>query len=153
MPNFMGLFKDEVRRLARKEVKSTLERMRKDQAELRRYIAELKRKVAKLETENRRLSRTTVSGRAAKGEEESPDEADRMRTTGKAIFRLRTKLGLTQAQLAKLLGVSAQSVYQWERKGTRLRLRSATKAALAEVRKFGVREARKQLDSMGKKKK
>ena len=40
--------------------------------------------------------------------------------TGKGFKRMRRQLGLTQVQLAKRLGVSANSVARWERSERRI---------------------------------
>ena len=67
------------------------------------------------------------------------------RISSKMIKRMRDRLGLTQAALADLLGVSAQTVYQWERKNGPLQLRGRTRAAVVEVRSLGKREAMRRL--------
>ncbi len=145
MPNFVSAFKEEVRRLARKEVKDGTGKAHKFQAEMRRTLASLKRRVAKLETENRRLARATA-GLKEQEAVASEDKADRLRISSTTIRTLRDRLRLTQADFAKLVGVSAQSIYQWERKGGRLRLRSNTKKALYAIRGLGAREARRRLE-------
>ena len=144
----MNQFRQEVRRLARKEYRDTTVKLTKDVAALKRVIAEHKRRIASLERENRRLGRE-VGVRKAKVSSTSQEEAERMRTTGSIVRALRKRLGLTQVELARLLGVSGQSVYQWERKNDRLNFRGPTKIAFAEVRKLGVKEARKRLESLG----
>ncbi|MBP8132528.1 MAG: helix-turn-helix transcriptional regulator [Candidatus Hydrogenedentes bacterium] len=145
MANFATTFKEEIRRLARKEIKDNVGRLQKVQAELRRSVAALKRRIGKLETENRRLART-AAGSQEPASAQPEQKADRAIIRGKAILKLREKLRLTQAEFARLVGVSAQSVYQWERKGGRLRLRSATRAALLDIRNIGAREARSRLE-------
>ena len=87
---------------------------------------------------------------AATDEGEAGEEngAGRIRVSGKSIRKMRHKLGLTQGEFAQLLGVSGQSVYQWERKDGPLKLRSATRKAVAEARTWGVREARRRLEEM-----
>jgi len=47
------------------------------------------------------------------------------------------------------MGVSGQAVLNWERKGSRVRMRSANLAALAGIQKMGKREARRRLERMG----
>ena len=66
---------------------------------------------------------------------------------------LRKKLRLTQEGFGKLVGVSSQNVYQWERKNGAIRVREATKAAILAMRDFGVREAKTKLAGMEKGKK
>lgn len=58
---------------------------------------------------------------------------------------MRRKLGLSQESFAKLVGVSPNAVYQWERKSGMLRLRSKTHAAVMAARKLGSREAKAKL--------
>ncbi len=52
---------------------------------------------------------------------------------------LRKKLGLSAGDMARLLGVSAQSVYHWE--SGKSKPRAGQLAAIAQVRKLGKREA------------
>ena len=147
MPNYAKIFQDEVRRLARKELKSAFEKTVKDVVELRRAVSEVKRRIASLERETKRLSKEAE--RRASSAPAVPDKAvERARISGKTVRTMRQKLGLTQAEFAQLLGVSAQSVYQWERHDEWLQLRGATKKALVEARGLGVREARRRLEAM-----
>ena len=57
-----------------------------------------------------------------------------IRPTGKSVARLRKRLGLSVAELADALGVSVSSVYRWESTAGRLRLRTGTLRALADLR-------------------
>jgi len=58
---------------------------------------------------------------------------------------MRTKLGLTQAQFGKLLGVSSLSVSKWERTQGTVTVRNRTLVALRRARGLGKREALKSL--------
>ncbi|MCE5327945.1 MAG: helix-turn-helix domain-containing protein [Planctomycetaceae bacterium] len=144
MPNIMKVLKEEITRLARKEMKAGVVPLQKENARLKRVAASLKRRVSALERQSRILNRHVATSPAAKG---SVDEKtlDRMRVTGKMMSRLREKLGLTQAMFGKLMGVSGQQVYQYERKSGSLRLRKETRAMLAKVRRMGKRDARQAL--------
>lgn len=51
---------------------------------------------------------------------------------------LRKKLGISAAEMGKLLGVSAQSVYHWETGKTKPR--ASQLAAISAVHKMGKRE-------------
>jgi len=64
-------------------------------------------------------------------------------------LRLRRRLDLTQVEFGRLMGVSGQAVLNWERKGSRVRMRSANLAALAGIQKMGKREARRRLEGLG----
>jgi len=139
MANIAQVLKEEISRISRKEAKKLLQKLQKDNARLKHDVAELKRRVANLERTNKKLVKVTEADK--KIASPSEDEIQGLRPTGAAIRRLRDKLNLTQGDLGILLGVTGQSVYQWERKGGKLRLRQTTLAALANVRKMGRREA------------
>ena len=145
MANFNKSFQDEVRRLARKEVKDDVFRLRKDSAELKRVIAQLRRQIARLDREKKRLSRTVAK---VQPELEAADKtpADRARISGKTIRTMRAKTGLTQAEFAELVGVSGQSVYQWERRDGQLKLRTAAKEGVLALKGVGTREAKRRLE-------
>lgn len=150
MANFIKLFQDEVRRLARKEAKDDVARLRKDNVELKRVLAQIRQRLAKLEQEKKRL--TKVVAKVQPVPAEAPDsEADRARISSKTIRTLRARLGLTQAELADLVGVSGQSVYQWERRDGQLQLRKATKKAVVALKTMGAREAKKRLAEIAEK--
>jgi uncharacterized Zn finger protein/DNA-binding XRE family transcriptional regulator len=57
----------------------------------------------------------------------------RVPQTGAAVARLRAELGLTRAELARLLGVSAASVGNWERAPGKLHLQDRTAEALRQA--------------------
>lgn len=145
MANFVKQFQDEVKRLARKETKSAVTQLNKDKAELRKSIAQLKRRIDALERQNKKITKVIpVESTEPAAVEQS--ELERSRITSRTVITLRNKLKLTQADLARLVDVSGQSVYQWERKGGPLRLRTATRQAILELKKIGIREARKRLE-------
>ena len=81
------------------------------------------------------------------------EEGKRARLTSKSIRSLRSKLGLSQASFAKLVGVTTHAVYLWENKEGALSLRDKTKAALLSVRGLGAREAKQKLAESGAKSK
>ncbi|NLX20537.1 MAG: helix-turn-helix domain-containing protein [Phycisphaerae bacterium] len=145
MPNIAQVLKDEIQRLAKKEIKTPTSQLRKGLVALKRSVADLKKRISELERENRRLTATT-----RKRQQQQPaapsDETASVWFTSKGIRSQRGKLGLSQADFAKLVGVSSLTVYQWERKEGKLTLRGPTKAALAGIRGIGVREARQRLE-------
>jgi len=75
-------------------------------------------------------------------------DVDKARITAKMIRSIRAKLNLSQAELAALLGVSGQSVYQWEHKEGRLRFHGSTRVAIETLRKMNWKEAQKQLEEV-----
>ena len=136
MPDIGALLKSEITRLSRKEAKSESDILRRASAQYRRDIAALKRQVADLQKVVNRLG-GAVAKAAPKLAAPAADSGTPTRFVPKGLTSMRKRLGLSQAELAHLLGVSGQSVYQWERGTTRPRaeplrkivaLRSVTKA-------------------------
>lgn len=152
MASLANLLKNEIQRLIRKEVTGTLRDLKKEAAGLRRTVAQQRKRIEALERGKARgAGKASVETPADVEHDAGPlgTVADRIRPTSRMIKGLRTKLGLTQAELAQLLGVSGQSVYQWERKDGAITLRSKTRRALVEVRGLGAREARRRLEAGG----
>lgn len=143
MPNIAAILKEEIVRLARKELRSELEGIKKASAQYRSDIAALKRRVADLEKQLARRVKKE-SGKEASAEETSV--ATRFRFSAKRLASQRQKLGLSAADMGALLGVSAQSVYHWEAGKTRPR--QSQLAAIAALRKLGKREAKARLESL-----
>ena len=76
------------------------------------------------------------------------DEVGKARIKAKMIRATRAKLGLSQADLAALLGVNGQTVYQWEHKEGRLNFRGNAKTAIVAVRKLERQEAQEKLAAL-----
>ena len=147
MPNIMKALKEEIGRVAKRELKKDLTRVRQDSIWLKKNVADLKRRLVVLERENRLLR--AKSTRLEKETTPPAENLQKMRVTGKMIRSLRTRLGIAQVEMGKLLGVSGQSVYQWERKDGRLRLRETTKTALQRIRQMGKREVQAEMEKLG----
>src|SRR4051812_4797674 len=104
MPNIASVFKAEITRLARKELRENNDGLKKAVATQRSEIAALKRRVQALEALVKRLARTEVArparGRvAATGEADAPEAGElRFRAAGMAANRKR--LGLSAADFA-----------------------------------------------------
>jgi DNA-binding transcriptional regulator YiaG len=79
--------------------------------------------------------------------EVAESELRRARLTPEAIRRLRTRLGVTQAQLAALLGVTGPAIAQWESGSSKPRGRN--QAALVALRKLGRRQVSRMLAARG----
>ena len=138
MPNIAVVLKQEIRRLARKEARAAnasnsavVAQLRKGSAALRKQLVELKREVTLL----RRALRQRGGAAAAAPQ----DEGSGLRFSAKGVASLRRRLGLSAADFARLAGVSAQSVYLWER-GQRPRAKQLE--AIAATRKLSAAAAR-----------
>lgn len=147
MPNLAKVLKDEIQRLARKETRAATARLRKDNTALKRVIADHKGRLAILEKDNRRLLSYMQESREG-SIKASDEEIQKARITAKMIRRLRDKFGLSQAELALLLNVNPQTVYQWEHREGRLSFRGDAKAAIIELRKLTAIEVASRLDAL-----
>ena len=146
MPNLAITFRQEITRLARREIRSQTQGLRKASARFRREIAELKRQVSELESEIARLERRI-------GKDVTPriTEADpaKVRFAAKGIISQRRNLGISAANYGKLIGVTGHTIYKWER-GTS-RPRRSRLSALASIRHLSKKEALARFEHMRKK--
>lgn len=140
MPNLASLLKSEILRLARKEVRTELDGLKKASSHYRSEIAQLKRRVDQLEKQQARVSKKVMKTPEST---ESQEGSPRLRFSAKRFAAQRQKLGLSAAQMGLLLGVSGQSIYHWE--AEKSRPRQAQLLAIAALRKLGKREAKKRL--------
>jgi len=140
MPNLNSVLKSEITRLARKEIRSSLDPVRKANAALRREVAELKRHIAALQRELK------VSSKPHRAETNASVEQRNTRFTAKGLKSLRARLGLSAADFGQLVGASGQSIYNWE--AGKAVPRASQQASLAAVRGLGKREAAKRLEAL-----
>ena len=139
MPNVQTVLKEEIARVARKEIKSAVGKLKEDNIALKRSVTALKRELASQEAELKRVRKLIGKSAAAATTAKTGDEQSEGRfwVTSNGIKSLRKKLRLTQAEFAELLGVSGQAVYQWEAKSGQLKVRSKTREAIIDIRKLG----------------
>lgn len=153
MPNLSHILKSEISRISRRETNASVKPLRSATFVLKRAIASLRKRIAVLESENKRLISLQHELQAEKADAQVAEVKDnKVRISSKSVRALRTKLGLSQDELAMLLGVSGQNVYLMEHKGGRLRLRTATMTKVLSLRGIGKREAAKRLEEMEAKK-
>ena len=133
--------KDEIRRLARKEIKAqtgstaqAVARYRREIASLKRQLREHEKKIAFLEAQERkRLGKPEVADHKNEGIRFSPQ----------SVKTQRKGTGLSAADYAKLVGVSAHTIYNWEQGKSRPRKEQF--ASLVALRGLGKREAQAKL--------
>ncbi|QDU32544.1 transcriptional repressor DicA [Poriferisphaera corsica] len=147
MPNIQQILKEEISRLARKEIKAqmsgTVKQValyRKEIVALKREVAGLQRQIASLEKSNKRMS-------TAKVETAADGQAAMKGISGKRIASKRKALEISAADFAKLVGASMQSVYFWEQ--GRTKPRNAQLVKLHEIMGIGKREANRRLEEIG----
>lgn len=142
MPNIAALLKDEIARIARKEVRAQTEDVRKASTQYRSHIASLRRRIDELERELKRVRKGAARTEPATAED--GDGSTHRRFSATRLAAQRKKLGLSAADFAALLGVSGQSVYKWEHGEARPRAKQLE--AIAELRGIGKREAAARLE-------
>jgi DNA-binding transcriptional regulator YiaG len=140
MGNLIHALRDEITRLAKKEVKGQITpfkaasaRYRREIAELKRVTSDLKKRLAYLEQQERKRAKKPPPPELAKGTRFAP----------KGLKSHRAKLGLSAEDYGLLAGVSGQMIYKYERGETKPR--RAQVAKLVAVRDLGKREARRRL--------
>ena len=136
MPNIASVFKSEIARVARKEVRSEIDSLCKASTVYRSEIAALKRRTQSLEQELRRIGKALPKP-AAKPEADPSDGTTRF--SAKGFATLRQRLGLSADDLGLLVGASSKSVYRWE--AGNVRPRGKHLPAIAALRTMGQKEA------------
>jgi len=142
MPKLATVLKDEITRLARKEVRAESLPMRKAAVQSRTDINALKRRVAALEKQVASLSKAAT----IKKTETASDPAT-IRFSAKGFGSLRRRLGLSATEMGFLLDASDQSIYKWER-GVRPRPNQMPK--IATLRKMSKQQVAELLKSLKK---
>lgn len=142
MTTFAASLKNEIARVARKQLRDELLGLRKGSANFRSEIAELKRRIKDLESQVKSLSRAAPQCIEVPHQDPavSRGKPGRKVVFGAAeLLALRKHLDFTQAQMATLLGVSSLSIYKWE--SGQVTPRAAQLEKILAIRKIGKREA------------
>src|ERR1041385_7077757 len=113
MTNIAAVLKEEISRISRREIRKQVQPVRKASATYRREIAALKRQVQELRRQAGALAKRAAT--VGDGNREVAS-AKPTRFVAKGLRSLRARLGLSASELARLMGVSDQSIYNWELK-------------------------------------
>jgi DNA-binding transcriptional regulator YiaG len=140
MPNVTAMLKSEIIKLAHKELSSQVREIKKVSVLNRRDIAALKQMITKLQQHVGRGNRIVAEKATAYSDSET---TTRIRFTANGLCSERKRLGLSADDYGKLVGVSAQSIYNWEGEVTRPRKKHVR--SIAAVRGIGKKEARARL--------
>jgi len=143
LPNIASVLKEEIARLVRRQLRSETEMLKKASSNYRADIAALKRRTEALEKQISRLERMVPKKAAPIANEESETK---LRFKPQGVRAQRARLDLSAPEMGALVGVSAQTIYNWEA-GTS-RPRAEQLALIATVRKMGKREVKARLDQM-----
>ncbi len=143
MPNIAAVLREEIVRLARKELRATVGPLKKRVAELTRSNAALKKTVPVLQREVARLSKE-AEARQIQSSRAGQKETKGTRIGPRSIQAQRMRLKLTRAEFGGLAGVSANTIYLWET--GEVSPRDKSRAVLVGLRKIGTREAKRLLE-------
>jgi len=136
--------KDEIRRLARKEIKAQTGKTARAVARYRRQIAALKRQIR--EQERRLASLQKQEQKRADSPHKSITPNGSMRFSARSVRAQRQRVALSAADYAQLVGVSPLTIYNWEH--GKSRPRNGQFESLVALRGIGKREARAKLKLM-----
>jgi DNA-binding transcriptional regulator YiaG len=145
MPNIASVLKDEIRRLAKREIKANTTPTKRAVAQYRRDIAKLKRQMT-AQAKEIGLLKAQEKKRLGQPEAKGDEELEGVRFSARSVKAQRKRLKLSAADYGKLVGVSGLSVYSWESGKSRPRQKQLT--ALVAVRGLGRREAVKKLEML-----
>ena len=171
MANLANALKEEISRLARKEIRQQTAETAKSAAKcerdivaLKRQIEDLQRKLSSPRTQDaptQTASKTKASKKTAPKKQDasaasaasaggdasaSGKQSSRARFSAKGLKANRERLGLSADNYGRLIGVSGLSIYNWEQE--KARPRESSIAALMTIRGIGKREAAKRLEAL-----
>lgn len=143
MPNIAVVLKEEILRLARKEVRTETLALKRASVQYRRDIAEMKRRLSDLQRRIGPLQKQVLKGAPAPV---APGQTNGARFTAKGLRSQRQRLGLSAANYGKLVGVTGQTIYSWEHEIARPRRQQV--ASLAALRRMGKKDAQAHLEQL-----
>jgi DNA-binding transcriptional regulator YiaG len=147
MPNVGAVIREEITRLSRRESRTQVSTTKKATLQHRHEIAALKRQYANLARQVALLNRKVLSAPATASNGPGTN-GKKVRFVAKGLRSQRERLGLSQPNLSKLLGVSPQTVYNWEHGESRPRAEQLAK--IAALRTLGKREAAERLKQVNR---
>ncbi|MCW5595578.1 MAG: helix-turn-helix domain-containing protein [Anaerolineales bacterium] len=142
MSTLAEFLKEEISRIARKELRAETNALKKTNSRYRSEIAELKRRVADTERQVQALQKlarpslTSVVKQSDRG----------LRFSSEGLRKLRKRHGLSAAALGEIVGASLQTIYNWESGKTRPPKEQIVKIAV--LRKMSTRDVQQRLGLM-----
>lgn len=138
MPDFAKAIKEEITRLAKKEVKKASGPLNNRIRSLSRTVSAQEKKIVRLEkTVNKQEKELRQA--APVPEVAPPEEVKKARISPRLVRTQRKRLKLNQGDFAKLLNVSVAAVRSWEQ--GRALPKEETMATFVAVRKLKTKEA------------
>ena len=145
MPNIVAVLKDEICRLAKKEIKASTSSTKGAVSQFRRDIAKLKRQMS-TQTKEIAFLKTQEKKRLGQPQVNGDEELEGARFSARSVQAQRARLKLSAADYGKLVGVSGLTIYSWESGKSRPRQKQF--AGLVAVRGLGRREAVAKLEML-----
>ena len=154
MPTLAALLKEEISKIAQKEVQDQVRELKKTVREQRDAIARLEKQIgpAKAKTKVKAKAKTKAKAKAepaaakpAAKVSKAPtvDKRKQSRIAPDTIKKHRKRLKLSQADLGKFLNVSTNTVLRWEAGTSKPRGKHLPE--LAKLRSISLRELKNQL--------
>ena len=142
MPDIGKVLKDEISRLARREAKAHSQPLAKQVRDLKKRVRDQERQIADL-----RKALARKADRPARVTPDGDDDGGAVRIPAGSVKKHRERLRLSQREMALLLDVATLTVGNWET--GKAEPRGQNRAAFAELRELGAREARARLEELG----
>jgi len=130
--------KSEITRLAKKQVRATCLPLARNVRRLKRTVSALRKTVAVLAKLGADWQAQHTVERAKLAA--APEEVKASRISPRLVKKLRARLGITQGELATLVGVSHSAVCSWEY--GKAKPEGHNREGLVALRKLGRREVR-----------
>jgi len=143
MSNVASVLKEEIARVARKEIRRETASLKKASSTYRAEIAALKKRALELERQLRRASKGAAPSAPGSANDESVSQGTRF--SARSMAAQRRRLGLSAAECGLLIGASAQSIYNWEE--GKARPRAQHLPAIFALRNLGRRQANEILET------
>lgn len=144
MPDVAIVLKEEISRIARKEIRARVDPLKKQVVDLRRRLRAAEATILQLQKTTNKTANTV--SRQSGAIVPDVEETRQIRISPNSVKKLRTRLRLTQAQMAQLVDVSTNTVVRWEQ-GTSSP-RGGSRAVIASMRSMGIKQVKKQLEKM-----
>ncbi len=145
MPNVAQVLKEEIGRLARKEIRAICDPLRQQVQTLRRTVRTQQETIDRLEKSLSKMVEMTATdaGTSLYAPEAEKEEGSQARVTPASIRRHRHRLKMSQAELGRLLSVSTNTIVRWEQGSSKPRAQHRT--ALLRLRHMGIRDVKQVL--------
>ena len=146
MPNIATILKAEIVRVARKELRSQTDALKRSIASSRAEISTLKKRVHELESGLKRLGSVARKTLVVAPTPSEGDEGAGLRFRAAGMAANRKRLGLSATDFGLLVGTTGQSIYAWE--AGKAKPRPQNLAAIAAMRGVGKTEVMARLESL-----